>query len=160
MKKFIVLFTAVLILANSFGTSTTLPAHKLKANEVYIPIGGTGQKISLMELSTIKARDLQSLTGKKMNFAEKALFKISQKRLRASIAPDGTIDNKKLEKLFKKQDGETGFHAGGFFLGLLLWIIGVLIAYLINDAKKPARVKWAWIGFAVSTAIWLIFVLI
>jgi len=159
MKKMIFLFTAVLILANSFGTSTTFPPRKLRANEVYIPIGETGKKISLMELSTIKANDLQLLAGKKMNFAEKVLFKISQRRLRSSIAPDGTIDNKRLEKLFKKKDGETGFHAGGFFLGLFLWIIGVLIAYLINDEKKANRVKWAWIGFAVSFVLWLIFVL-
>lgn len=45
--------------------------------------------------------------------------------------------------------GETGFHAGGFFLGLLLGVIGVIIAYLINDEKKHNRVKWAWIGWGV-----------
>lgn len=160
MKKIIFLFTAVLILSNLFGTRTTLTPGKLNANEVYFSIGTTGKRISLMELSTIKAKDLQSLTGKKMNFAEKTLFKISQKRLRSNIAPDGTVDNKRLEKLFKTKDGESGFHAGGFFLGLLLWIIGVLIAYLINDEKKAARVKWAWIGFAISLVLWLILLLV
>lgn len=159
MKKIIFLFTAVLILSNSFGTRTTLTPGKLNANEVFFPIGTTGKKISLMELSTIKAKDLQSLTGKKMNFAEKTLFKISQKRLRSNIAPDGTVDNKRLEKLFKTKDGASGFHAGGFFLGLLLWIIGVLIAYLIDDEKKAARVRWAWIGFAISLVLWLIFII-
>jgi hypothetical protein len=104
-------------------------------------LGKPEEKISLMELSTINANDLQLLAGKKMNFAEKVLFKISQRRLRSSIAPDGTIDNKRLEKLFKKKDGETGFHAGGFFLGLFLWIIGVLIAYLINDEKKATALN-------------------
>jgi hypothetical protein len=100
--------------------------------------------------------NLQALTGTKMNFAEKVSFKIAQKKLRRSINQDGTIDNKKFQKLFEKRDVTSGFHLGGFVLGLLLGIIGVLIAYLINDDKKHERVKWAWIGFA----IWLVVIII
>ena len=53
-------------------------------------------------------------------------------------------------------EGQTGFHAGGFFLGLLLGLIGVLIAYLINDDKHRNRVKWAWIGWGVIVVLVLI----
>ena len=52
----------------------------------------------------------------------------------------------------KRGDGE-GFQAGGFFLGFLLGLIGVLITYLINDDQKRNRVKWAWIGFAIWIGI-------
>ena len=156
MKKFFFVIAGLLILSSSFGTSNILSPKKVNANEVFIPIGKTGKKISLQELSTIDTKNLQSLTGSKMNFAEKLSFKIAQKKLKRSIHADGTIDNKKFQKLFEKGDVTSGFHLGGFVLGLLLGIIGVLIAYLINDDKKHDRVKWAWIGFA----IWLVVIII
>jgi hypothetical protein len=89
---------------------------------------------------------LQTLTERKMNFTERISFRIAQKKLRKNIAADGTIEKKKLEKFFLKRSGETGFHVGGFALGFFLGLIGVLIAYLINDDYKRNRVKWAWIG--------------
>jgi hypothetical protein len=156
MKKFFFLLTATLIVTCSFSTSTVLPSKKIDARTVFFPIGNTGKKISLMELSTINARDLQKLTGKKMNFAEKISFKVAQKRLSKSINKDGSVTNKKFQKLFQKREGATGFHLGGFALGFLLGLIGVLIAYLIKDEYKPNRVKWAWIGWA----FWLVLLLI
>ena len=132
---------------------------KLNASEVFIPIGNTGYKISLMELSTIKARDLEKITGKKMKLADKLTFKWAQNHLSRSINPDGTINSKKLNKVASKVS--TGdFNIGGFALGFLLWIIGVLIAYLISDDKKAERTKWAWIGFAVSLVLWLLLAVI
>jgi hypothetical protein len=157
MKKLFLLFTAVLILTGSFATSSVL-LPKTKATEVFIPIGNTGKKISLMELSTISMDNLQTLTGRKMNFAERVSFKITQKKLRKSITSDGTIENKKLEKLIQKRGGDTGFHLGGFALGFLLGLIGVLIAYLIHDEHKRNRVKWAWLGLLAWIVIWLIIV--
>ena len=47
----------------------------------------------------------------------------------------------------------TDFSIGGLVLGLLLGIIGVLIAYLIGDS---AVIKWAWIGFAIWVGIVLL----
>ena len=55
-------------------------------------------------------------------------------------------------------DGTTGFHSGGFFLGLLVGLIGVIIAYIIKDEKKKNRVKWAWIGWGVWVVIALILI--
>jgi len=156
MKKLFFLIVAVFILTSSFGTSNIFLPKGIKASELFIPVGNAGEKISLQELSTIRMGDLQMLTGKKISFAEKVSFKIAQRKLRNSIAPDGTIESKKFEKLLKNRGGETGFHAGGFFLGLLLGLIGVLIAYLIKDDYKRNRVKWAWIGWGV----WLVILLI
>jgi hypothetical protein len=156
MKKLFFLIVAVLILTSSFGTSNIFLPKGPKASELFIPVGNTGKKISLQELSTINMGDLQMLTGKKISFSEKVSFKIAQRKLRNSIAPDGTIESKKFERLLKNRGGETGFHAGGFFLGLILGLIGVLIAYLIKDDYKRNRVKWAWIGWGV----WLVILLI
>lgn len=157
MKKLVLLCASFLIIASSFASfNVVLP--KLRADQTYVPIGKTGKKISLLELSTIHSADLEKITGRKMGFLEKFSFRITQKKLKKSIKADGTIDNKKLNKFLSKRDGDTGFHVGGFALGFFLGLIGVLIAYLINDDYKHNRVKWAWIGFGIEVALYLLLV--
>jgi hypothetical protein len=45
-----------------------------------------------------------------------------------------------------------------FALGFLLGLIGLLIAYLINDDYKHNRVKWAWIGFGIVVVLNIILI--
>lgn len=162
MKKILFLFVALTTVASSFavGNLVVPPVEKkpkVLASEVFIPIGKGGQKISLLELSELKVKELENLTGEKMKLADKVGFKIAQNKLRNSINPDGSFNNRKMDKMAAKAIDGSGFHLGGFALGFLLTIIGVLIAYLINDDKKAQRVKWAWIGFAAGLVLWLIF---
>jgi hypothetical protein len=132
----------------------------MKASEVRIPVGNTGKFVTLQELATIDIADLEKLTGKKMGLLHRLEFKLAQKKLRRSINADGTINNRKLASMAQKDmDGTTGFHLGGFALGFLLGLIGVLIAYLINDEKHSNRVKWAWIGLGVIVVLVLIAVI-
>jgi hypothetical protein len=127
-----------------------------RAADLFIPLGNTGKTVSLQELATMKVADLEQKTGQKMGLLGRLEFKLAQKKLRHSINADGTINNKKMAMLASRDmDGETGFHLGGFALGFLLGLIGVLIAYLINDGKHSNRVKWAWIGLAVWVVILL-----
>ena len=128
---------------------------KLKASEVFIPIGTTGMKISLQDLATMKVKDLEQLTGQKMKFTDKVGFKMAQNQLAKTISPDGTINSKRLNKMAAKADGE-GFHLGGFALGFLLGLIGVLIAYLIGGDNGRNRAKWAWIGLAAAVVLYLL----
>lgn len=159
MKKF---FTLVLTLAFfSFSNASgnlidPKKSSKIKASNVLIPTGKNGEKVSLMDISEMKIKELENITGNKMTLVDKIGFKIAQQKLRNSISPDGTLDNKRFAKAVAKADGDSGFHLGGFALGLLLGLIGVLIAYLIKDDLKSQRVKWAWIGFAVIVVINLI----
>ncbi|NOT49933.1 MAG: hypothetical protein HOP10_01490 [Chitinophagaceae bacterium] len=92
---------------------------------------------------------------------DKVKFKVAQKKLRNGINPDGTFSNKKIEKAISGQSkgGESGFHFGGFALGFFLGLIGIIVAYVINDDYKKNRVKWAWLGFAIGVALSLILVL-
>jgi hypothetical protein len=160
MRKSILLFAAICLTVSSFA-SFTLTKPPLKASEVYVPIGKSGEKISLLDLSRIKIREYQEFTGKKMRLMDKIAFKAAQKQLRNSINYDGTFNSKKIEKFMKKRSmAGDGFQAGGFFLGFLLGLIGVLIAYLINDDQKRNRVKWAWIGLAAWIVILLIAVVL
>jgi hypothetical protein len=158
MKRIIGLFFAITLFATSFaGTNLVTPKKpaRLNANAIMIPIGKNGETVSLMDLSRMKVKDLEAITGEKMNLTSKVGFTVAQKQLRNSINADGTVNNKKLQKLAKADDG-SGFNLGGFALGFLIGLIGVLIAYLIKDDKKPARVKWAWIGFGVWIVLWLL----
>lgn len=162
MKKIVFFFTGLLMvlgLSAAFTPANT-PKKSLNAKEVMIPIGGTDRTISLMALSEISASELEALTGRKMGWGERMAFKSSQRKLKRSFDEDGTITSKKLLKHADVNDMTAGFHLGGFALGFLLSLIGVLIAYLIKDDKKGTRVKWAWIGFGVGLAIWLIFAIL
>lgn len=160
MKKTIILFALIAFLSSTtFATNSIFikpVKNPVKASEVYLPVGKNGQLISLMDLSQIRVKDLENLTGRKMKLVDKINFMIGQRELKKSINSDGSFNKKKIEKYFSRADVTSGFHLGGFALGFLLSIIGVLIAYLIKDDKKQARVKWAWIGFAVSLVIILI----
>jgi hypothetical protein len=148
------------IVPTSTTASSTAPAPAMKATEVRIPVGNTGKFVTLQELATIKAADFEKLTGKKMGLMRRFEFKLAQRKLRRSINADGTINNQRLAIMAQKDmDGTTGFHLGGFALGFFLWPIGVLIAYLITDAKHDNRVKWAWIGFGVGVILLLIAVI-
>jgi hypothetical protein len=153
MKKAIVISFCLLVLSISHGSSV-VPPPKVNAKNVFIPIGQTGNKISVFDLSTISAPDLQKLTGRKMGLLEKISFKMAQRKLRHGINEDGTFNQKSVARFFR--DCETGFHIGGFALGFFLGLIGVLIAYLIKDDCKQNRVKWSWIGLLALLAILLV----
>jgi len=149
MKKVLFILLSFSLIATSFAASSYSYAPK-KATEIYIPVSADKQ-VSLMELSTMKVKDYENLTGKHLNLFQKVSFKSNQKQLRKSIAADGTINNEELTKVASASDLTSGFHLGGFALGIFLGPIGVLIAYLIkgDPAVDKNRIKWSWIGFAV-----------
>lgn len=160
MKKFFTVLLALLclIINAAFVPAASRPGkEKVYASEIFIPIGKSGAKISLLELSTINRAELEKITGNKMNGMEKKAFRGAQKKLQKGINGEGVITNKKLNKYFAI-DGDTGFHLGGFALGLFAGLIGVLIAYLINDDKKSNRTKWAWIGLGVGVLLTVVLV--
>ena len=159
MRKTIILFALFAFLSATTSASNSIfikPAkNPVKATEVYLPVGNTGQLISLMDLSRISVKDYEALTGKKMKFINKVNFKICQRELKKSINTDGTFSKKKMEKYFTKASkGGGGFSLGGLALGVFLSLIGVLIAYLISGDNKKNRITWAWIGAAISLILW------
>lgn len=150
MKKVFTLLAAIALFATSFASSGFNLSSAKRASEVYLTINKNTQ-ISLKDLSEIKIKDYEKLSGKHLNFFERMTFKAGQKKLRNSFAADGTITNKKLVRMMSPDDHSVGFHIGGFALGFFLGLIGVLIAYIIkgDEAVDRNRRKWAWIGFGV-----------
>jgi hypothetical protein len=157
MKKIFTLFFALAIVAPAISSTAPSPSP-VRASDIMIPIA-KGKLISFQDLAYLKVSDYETITGKKLNFGKRMQFKLAQRKLRQSINNDGTLSNKRMQKMFDDQmSGTTGFHLGGFALGFFLFVIGVLIAYLIDDEKKANRVKWSWIGAAVALIFGFIFI--
>jgi len=156
MKKIIVFLGLIALFSSVHSTTTLIPATKaLRADEIYLPVGTTGHLISLMDLSRINIKDFEALSGKKMKFSDKLNFKLGQRELKKSINADGSFNRKTIEKYLTRPAGPGGgFSLTGLLLGLLLSLIGVLIAYVIAGSDKRSRVTWAWIGAAISFIIW------
>ena len=157
MKKIIILLFTFAINTSSFA-SLSYHEKQLKASETYISIGNN-VKISLLDFSTIKRKSIEKLTGSKFNFIQRIGFKSIQKEIKKNIEPDGTIKNRKLIQ-FLEGGPVSGFHAGGFFMGLLLFPpVGLILSYILggkSDVKKN-RIKWAWIGFGVIVLLFITF---
>ncbi len=135
MKKVLLFLFVITVISSSFAVFVVKISKPgfINASEVMIPIGKTGEQISLLDLSRISRHELEDLTGERMNFLGKIAFKKTQKTLKKEINPDGTIENKKINKFFSKNaidDKTKGFHSLGFILGFFLGIIGVVIAYV------------------------------
>jgi hypothetical protein len=161
MKKVIILLAFIAGFSSVNSTPSLTPSSKatlpLRADEVYLPVGKTGNFISLMDLSHISVKDFETLSGQKLKFSEKVNFKIGQHELKKSINYDGTFNKKNVEKYLTNPKARAlggTFNLVGLLLGLFLSLIGVLIAYLITGDDKKGRVTWAWIGAAISLIVW------
>lgn len=160
MKKIVTLFVAFALAISSFAAfNITAPANN--GSQIFVPVGKTGKKISLLELSKITIADFEALSGRDMSRLDEVGFKMAQKKLRKGMKVDGTIKSKKLNKFAGKMaGGETGFHLGGFALGFFLGLIGVLLAYVVfEDDFKRNRIKWSWIGLGVGFILSLVLIL-
>jgi hypothetical protein len=162
MKKITCLLITALLLNVCIAINPAADGSTpVKATEIMLPIGNTGNSISLADFSQLKPAEYEKLANVKLNFFDRIAYKRAMKKLRNSINADGTINNQRIVKMLGKTavDSDSGFHLGGAALGFLLGLIGVLIAYLINDDKKANRVKWAWIALGAAVLLTLLFLI-
>jgi hypothetical protein len=157
MKKLLLFLITALSFNLIYASPLVIkPKKKIYAADIIIPLGESGKEISLLDVSKLSIKQAEIVRGEKMKFSERVAFKVAQRKLKQYINPDGSLNDRRIMKNLKKADEGSGFHAGGFFLGFLLGLIGLIIALLINDDKKRQRVKWALIGWGVWIAIVLI----
>jgi hypothetical protein len=159
MKRILTLCLALSFFATSFASpvsSIVVPKKSPapNANQILIPIGKSGEKVSLMDLSYMKTKDFETLSGKKLTLANKIAFKMIQKKLRSSMNANGDIKSKVFEKAalkLKKADDKS--HN---YLKLCLILLGIAIVLYILGAFVPFI--W-WIAYLASLAAAIFFVL-
>ena len=138
--RIIMTFMALLFVCSHGFSASEISKSFSNSNDFYLPTGN-GTEISLTNLSSMKVKDYEIATGKHLNFLNRLAFKAAQKQMKRSEAAG--MSAKSLS------DPSTGFHLGGFALGFLVPVIGVVITYFIHtdeDIDKNRR-KWAWKGF-------------
>ena len=99
-------------------------------------------------------REYEKLTGKEMKLSQKISFKLAQSKIKRMLRKGQTVD---LLSMTKKGIDTSDFNIAGFLLGFFLSLIGVLIAYLIDDEEI---IKWAWLGAGLSLILWILFILL
>jgi hypothetical protein len=109
--------------------------------------------MSVDDFLSLTPKKYKELTGEKLSIPQKISLKLAQKKIKKAIKNNEQIDSTTMANAVDTSD----FNIGGFILGLLLSVIGVLIAYLIGDTSV---IKWAWIGFGVFLIIFLLAVLL
>lgn len=93
-------------------------------------------------------KNYKLIVGKKMSLKERISLIVGKKHLKKVINRDGTIDTKKMGFL-----GKWEWHWGGFFLGVFLSLLGIIITLFINDDYKWDRFWSAVKGAAIAIAI-------
>ncbi len=105
--------------------------------------------MSVEDFLALSPRQYRELTGEKLSLTQKISLKIAQKKVKKAMKNNEEVNAVTMQNALDTSD----FNIGGFVLGLLLSVVGVLIAYLIGDTTV---IKWAWIGFGVFMVIFLL----
>jgi hypothetical protein len=134
-------------------TASSLPVPGLEPVKKESTAVSPLANMSVNDFLALTPKKYKELTGEKLSITQKISLKLAQKKIKKAIKNNESIDPSVKADAVDTSD----FNIGGFVLGLLLSVIGVLIAYLIGDTSV---IKWAWIGFGVFLVIFLLAVLL
>lgn len=109
----------------------------------------------IQEFLSLTPKKYYKMTGKRMKLSEKIALKLTQRKVKRMIKRGEPVDLVAMSKEIDTSD----FNIAGFVLGLILSLIGVLIAYLI-DENDSSMIKWAWIGAGVQAILILLALII
>jgi hypothetical protein len=141
-KQLLVLLALFAFSANLF--SAELPKTKEpNAKDVMIPLMYSDKSITLEQFVKLTPSAYKELTGKKLGFKHHVEMKVTQRQLKKTIRKDGTVDVTELQKVAAEP---FKFHLGGFALGFLLGLLGVIITLFFKDANKKSRLYSSLIG--------------
>lgn len=130
----------------------TTPATEI--NPVNKPVDPAMNALLVQQFLKLTPEKYFELTGKKMKLSQKVSLKLAQWKVKRMLRKGKTVD---LMAMRQKGIDTSDFNIAGFLLGFFLSLIGVLIAYLIDD---ESIIKWAWLGAGLSAILWLLFVVL
>ena len=140
MKKLTAFILAIAVLNVSIAVAPiadgSIPVPLRKATEIMIPIGKTGQKISLADFSKLTPKEYERIARVKLNFFDRIGYKMAMKNLRKGIAADGTIKNKRLKKMFGNCRHSICKNGGGFTVLALSSFTRIGLTGVENNTKS------------------------
>lgn len=131
-----------------YGFSVIKPAAE---NEIP-PALAALQYVKVSDFVKLSAKEYSVITGKKLNFLQKLSFKVTKMKMKHDLKKNPAL------KLSDYVNGDgTTFQVDilWMLLGLLLPVIGVLIAYLTK--QESYKITSAWIGFGAFIIVAVIF---
>jgi hypothetical protein len=151
MKKlFSLLIIASLALSTQAGmisvpvTTETKGAAKVTMTDAF-------SKMDAQTFLSLTPAKVKEITGKKMTLGQKVSLKMAQAEVKKQLKKGKEVN---LAEMGKKAG--SGISALWLILGLLLGLIGVLIALLTKKDKDDNRVKSSLIGWGIWVAIVII----
>ena len=147
------LLAFLMMVLNLSSSALTIPTTEPVPPKSESTVAAPLSDMSVQDFLALTPKKYKELTGEKLSFTQKIALKMAQKKVRKAIKNNENVDSTVMANALDTSD----FNIGGFVLGLLLSVIGVLIAYLIGDTSV---IKWAWIGFAIFLVIFLLAVLL
>ena len=155
MLKYFLL--TLLIVCTVYSYSATTSSFKVfQSDPVFINLAGTHISFNLVEYMRLKPSDFTKLAGHKLTWMETIAFKITQRRIKKVIRKDASND---MSAYIKHEKKSFRWHWGGFFLGLLLPVLGLIITAFFKDAQRKNRIDSAAIGTCVFGIIFLVILL-
>ncbi len=152
MRKIVVLLFAVAFSISSKAGMIFVPGNasdNAKSGKTSVA-NVLGQLDAKTFLSLTPAK-IQEMTGKKMTLGQKVSLKMAQMEVKKQLKRGKEVNMAEMSK-----KAASGINFLWLVIGFFLNWVGVLIAYLTREGSDDNRVKSAWIGFAIGTALWII----
>ena len=138
LKLFFIATALFCFTQNSFSAiSYSVPGNKPDSKPAAIT---AQQRLAMEQFVKLTSKEFETLRGRKLSFFQRIAFHAAQRKMKRQLLGNS-----------------EGFNAGGFFLGFLLGLIGVLCAYIFSKDRNFR--KWAWYGWFGWVAILLIIIL-
>lgn len=158
LKKSISLLITVILVMIPFAQSSYAFAIVKAINNETVAASPASDFLKASVFVTLSSREFAEASGAKLNFIQKAYFKLIQRQLKRNLTknPDLLITD-----YYDQKTKKFKLDALWFVIGTFVGPIGVLLSYYSHKQKhgssKRDRTTSAWLGFGIFV-IWFGFI--